>query len=172
MSAEKTLRSGNSNKDVKLKIVYLADHKEYLQEVAEWYYSEWGHLLKDPKNNEYVNRLEGCLNKISFPLVVLAINDGELIGAAQIKLQQMPIYPEKEHWLAGVYVKPEYRGQNISNTLLTELDNIAINLGVKILHLQTERLDGGLYSKCGWQSEEIVNHRNIDVMVMSKVLIA
>lgn len=84
----------------------------------------------------------------------------------------MPIYPEKEHWLAGGDVKPEYRGQNISNTLLTEVDNIAINLGVKILHLQTEHLDGGLYFKCGWQSEEIVNHRNIDVMVMSKVLIA
>lgn len=154
-----------------MNIVFLADHKEYLQEVAEWYYSEWGYLLENTENNEFVNRLNGCLNKTSFPLVVLAVNDGELVGAAQIKLQQMSIYPEKEHWLAGVFVKPEYRGKNISNALLAALDNIAIHLGVKTLHLQTEHLDGGLYSKCGWQSEEIVNYRNIDVLVMSKELV-
>ncbi len=162
---------GKSNKDVDLNIVFLADLPELLPEVAQWYFDEWGHFLEDPSTNSFIPRLQGCLNKDSFPLVILALKNGELLGAAQIKLHQMSIYPDKEHWLAGVYVKPTHRGKNISSALLNELDSIAIKLGVKKLHLQTEHLNGGLYSRFGWQPEEVVNYRNTDVMVMSKNLV-
>lgn len=154
-----------------MKIVYLADHQKFLPTLAEWYFEEWGCLLEDPSTNEFISRLNNCLNKTKFPLVILAVNSGELLGAAQIKLNQMSIYPDKEHWLAGVYVEPKHRGSGVSKALLDSLDAIAKNLGVKSLHLQTEYLNGGLYSRFGWQPEKIVNYRNTDVMVMSKSLI-
>ena len=97
--------------------------------------------------------------------------DGEkLIGSAQIKLNQMTIYPNKEHWLAGIYVEPKHRGNNVAALLIEKIQEIAITLGVEVLHLQTEHLSGGLYAKLGWQPDELVNYRSTDVMVMSKNL--
>ncbi|WP_259397401.1 GNAT family N-acetyltransferase [Shewanella sp. SG41-4] len=156
--------------EMKLKIVYLADHKEQLSKVAEWYFDEWGHFLEDPLTNIFVTRLESCLNKTKFPLVIIAMEGDKLIGAAQIKLNQMSIYPNKEHWLAGVYVEPKHRGNNVAALLIEKIQEIAIALGVEVLHLQTEHLSGGLYSKLGWQPDELVNFRSTDVMVMSKNL--
>ena len=102
--------------------------------------------------------------------MILAINGNELIGAAQIKLKQLTIYPDKEHWLAGVYVEPKHRGNKVASALLKKIEETAIELGVCELHLQTENLTGGLYSSLGWQSTEKVNYRGVDVMVMSKQL--
>ncbi|MDB2356031.1 hypothetical protein N9V89_02245 [Pseudoalteromonas sp.] len=36
------------------------------------------------------------------------------------------------------------------------------------IHLQTEKLDGGLYKQLGWQPIEQVNNRGVEVLVMSK----
>jgi GNAT superfamily N-acetyltransferase len=153
-----------------MEIVYLADHEDQLPKVAEWYFKEWGHLLENPLTNIYVSRLKSCLNKTQFPLVMLAMDGEELIGAAQIKLNQMSIYTNKEHWLAGIYVEPKYRGNNVAANLIEKIQEIAIAFGVETLHLQTEHLSGGLYAKLGWQPDELVNYRNTDVMVMSKRL--
>ena len=156
--------------EMKLKIVYLADHKDQLPKVAEWYFEEWGHLLEDLLTNIFVSRLEACLNKTKFPLVILAMDGEKLIGSAQIKLNQMTIYPNKEHWLAGIYVEPKHRGNNVAALLIEKIQEIAITLGVEVLHLQAEHLSGGLYAKLGWQPDELVNYRSTDVMVMSKNL--
>ncbi|WP_166377424.1 GNAT family N-acetyltransferase [Pseudoalteromonas sp. Z9A4] len=153
-----------------MEIVYLADHEDQIPKVAEWYFDEWGHLLENPLDNIFVSRLQSCLNKTKFPLVILAIDGEELLGAAQIKLNQMSIYPNKEHWLAGIYVEPKYRGNNVAASLIKRIQEIAITLRVETLHLQTEDLSGGLYAKLGWKPDECVNFRNIDVMVMSKRL--
>ncbi|MBG9995969.1 GNAT family N-acetyltransferase [Pseudoalteromonas sp. NZS127_1] len=153
-----------------MEIVYLADHEDQIPKVAEWYFEEWGHLLENPLDNIFVSRLQSCLNKTKFPLVILAIDGEELLGAAQIKLNQMSIYPNKELWLAGIYVEPKYRGNNVAASLIKRIQEIAITLRVETLHLQTEDLSGGLYAKLGWKPDECVNFRNIDVMVMSKRL--
>lgn len=153
-----------------MKFVYLADYKEHIPHVAHWYFTEWGHRLEDPSTNVFVSRLEYCLNKTKLPLVILALDGDKLIGAAQIKLNQMSIYSNKEHWLAGIYVEPKYRGNNVATQLIEKIQSIAINLNVETLHLQTENLSGGLYTKLGWQALERVNYLNTNVLVMSKKL--
>ena len=82
----------------------------------------------------------------------------------------MTIYPEKMHWLGGVYVNPDFRGQNIASKLVGQAQNEAIKLGIETLYLQTECLTGGLYAKLGWQIEAHVNYRGVDVAVMQKTL--
>lgn len=170
MSKHNTTAKQPIIRELTLDISFLADKTEHLPTIAKWYYEEWGHLLENPSTNTFTTRLEECLNKETFPLVLVATQNNKPIGAAQIKLHQMSIYPNKEHWLAGVYVEQNYRGNKIAASLIEEIQTIAMSLNVGVLHLQTERLSGGLYSNLGWQEDEFVNYRGTQVLVMAKTL--
>jgi len=151
-----------------MKLEYLADNKDLLPIVAEWYFEEWGYLSKEKTLEQDIQRLHIYLNKDKVPLMLLAIENSELLGAAQLKFREMSIYPEKEHWVGGVYVAKEHRGKGIARQILSELIAIAKSLKVETLYLQTESLDGGLYRRMGWTPIEQVNYRGIEVLVMMK----
>ena len=152
-----------------LRIEYLADRPEAAPLVAEWYFAEWGHLNPAATLERTRDKLVASMNRDAIPLTVLAVIDEDVVGTAQLKYREMPMFPEKEHWLGGVYVVPEYRGQDIAAQLVDSVVEAARNLGVQTLHIQTERLDGGLYARLGWAPVEQVN-RGIDVLVMQRAL--
>ena len=151
-----------------MKLEYLADHPELLSTVAQWYFEEWGYLSEEKTLEQDIQQLQIYLNKDKVPLMLLAIQDGEPLGAAQLKFREMSIYPEKEHWVGGVYVAEAHRGKGIARQILVELIAIAKSLKIETLYLQTEHLDGGLYGRMGWTPIEQVNYRGIDVLVMEK----
>ena len=98
--------------------------------------------------------------------MLLAIEDGELLAVTQLKFREMTIYPEKTHWLGGVYVSKPHRGKGIAKLIVNETIKMAKKLDVKTLYLQTENLNGGLYRQLGWQPIEQVNYNEVDVLVM------
>ena len=65
---------------------------------------------------------------------------------------------------------PAHRGNGIASRIANRTAEIARSLGVKTLHVQTERLDGGLYARLGWAPFEQVNYRGLDVLVMERHL--
>lgn len=151
-----------------MKLEYLADHPELLPTVAQWYFEEWGYLSEEKTLEQDIQRLQIYQNKDKVPLMLLAVEEGALLGAAQLKFREMSIYPEKEHWVGGVYVAEAHRGKGIARQILVELIAIAKLLKIETLYLQTEHLDGGLYGRMGWTPIEQVNYRGIDVLVMEK----
>lgn len=151
-----------------MKLALLADHKEAIPVLASWYYEEWGHLTKDNSLTKITEKLHEYLNSDKIPLIVLAMDEGEILGASQLKYREMDIYPDKEHWLGGVYVSNTHRGKGIAEAIISKIIAISTELGVNKLYLQTERLDGGLYKHLGWQPIEQVNYRGVDVVVMEK----
>ncbi|MGB5624829.1 MAG: GNAT family N-acetyltransferase [Woeseiaceae bacterium] len=148
----------------------LADRPDAVPLVAEWYFGEWGHLNPAATPEKIAARLSASMNRDAIPLVVLAVTGDEVIGSAELKYREMTIYPEKEHWLGGVFVVPEHRGKGVAARLIDAVINSARVLGVDVLHIQTERLDGGLYLKLGWQRTEQVRYRGLDVLVMEREL--
>lgn len=100
--------------------------------------------------------------------MVLATEDTEVIGAAELKYREMSIYPEKEHWLGGVFVSREYRGRGVASTLIERVVEIAEWFRVEVLHLQTARLGGGLYSRLRWSPFEQANYRGREVLAMRR----
>lgn len=153
-----------------LRFENLADRPDALPLVAKWYFSEWGHLNPAATIKKIAARLFASMNRDAIPLVMLAILGDEVIGSAELKYQEMKIYPEKEHWMGGVFVVPEYRGKGVAVRLIDAVVDTARILGVELLHIQTERLDGGLYLKLGWQRTEQVSYRGLDVLVMQRTL--
>jgi len=153
-----------------MKFEYLADNKNQIPTIAKWYFEEWGHLGGVNTLEKSVENLQVYLNKGKIPLMVLAIENGEAIGVAQLKYREMTIYPEKEHWLGGVYVPSEHRGKGIASQVVQQIIDNAKKLNVRTLYLQTENLNGGLYRKMGWTPIEQVVYENVDVLIMEKNL--
>ena len=149
---------------------YLADHKNFIPIIAKWYFDEWGHLMKDQNLEQATENLKIYLNSDKIPLMILAIKNDEPVGVAQLKYREMKIYPEKEHWLGGVFVPKKHRGKGIASQVVQQIIDKAIELNVQVLHLQTENLNGGLYRKMGWLSIEQVYYDKVDVLVMKKIL--
>ena len=125
-----------------------------------------GTLRKRKTLDKVTEKLHGYLNTDKIPLIVLAVEGGEILGAAQLKYREMDIYPEKEHWLGGVYVSKKYRGNKVAENVIGKVVSVAKELNVYKLYLQTEDLSGGLYSRLGWRPLEQVNYRGLDVLVM------
>ena len=112
--------------------------------------------------------LGNYLNSERIPLMVLAIENENVIGVAQLKYREMDIYPEREHWLGGVFVEEAKRHRGAASAIVRKVISIAEELNVEVLHLQTVARDGGLYRKLGWKPVETVHYRNETVLVMEK----
>jgi GNAT superfamily N-acetyltransferase len=151
-----------------MKLEYLADRQEFIPLLGAWYYQQWGHKEETRTLESETSKLQHYLNRNSLPLILLATNQDQLLGAAQLKYHEMSIYPEKEHWLGGVYVSEGHRGKKIARLIINKLISIAEDLGIPTLYLQTENLSGGLYAQLGWKPIEVVNYHKVDVLVMER----
>lgn len=140
--------------------------------VANWYFDQWGNEVPGETARRIEAKLAKFLNRGCVPLIVLATQEGKVVGSAELKFREMDIYPEREHWLGGVFVAPEARGKGIGSALAQKIADVACALNVPKLSLQTERQDGGLYARLGWKPVEHVHHHGRNVLVMERELSA
>lgn len=153
-----------------MEIVLLANNESALPIIAKWYSDEWGYIGEGRSATELEQKLSDYLNHDKLPLIILAQDGDELLGAAQLRFHEMDIYPERKHWLGGVYVASEHRGKGIGKSLVNAIIDKAKVLGVNSINLQTEDLSGGIYKPLGWQPVEQVTYHGIKVLVMEKWL--
>jgi GNAT superfamily N-acetyltransferase len=153
-----------------MEFVYLADRQDAIPVVAKWYFNQWGYLSEVPSLEKMTEILRAYLNRDHIPLIILAVNKDQILGAVQLKYYEMDIYPNKEHWLGGVYVPQQYRGKRIARKLVLRAVDVAKSYGVNTLFLQTEKINGGLYKRLGWETVERVIYREKLVLVMKKEL--
>lgn len=153
-----------------MKFAFLADRPEAIELVSHWYYEEWGWLNPKTTPEGISRKLSFSLNRDKVPLILLAIDQKIVVGAVELKYREMDVYPDKDYWLGGLYVVPGHRGCGIGKQLVGQAANLAHVLGIKKLHLQTEKLDGGIYACLGWRPYEQTNNRGVDVLVMERDL--
>lgn len=151
-----------------MRLDYLANKPEFVPILANFYFKEWGQIESERTLDSEIENIQGYLNTEEVPLILIATDKDELLGAAQLKFREMSIYPDKEYWLGGVYVSENHRGKGIAKQMIQELISIAGKLNIKKLYLQTESLDGGLYRQMGWKPIEKVKYKNSDVLVMQR----
>lgn len=149
-----------------ISFVNLIDRQDMVPVVAKWYYDEWGKSQPDNSYEITLAKVEAQMNRECVPLHILAMQDGNIVGVAQLKMQEMKTYPEDTHWLGGVFVPPEARGRGVGIALVLEIIRIAKAFKVTKLYLQTEQFDGGIYLKAGFTAVERVVYKGIDVLVM------
>jgi GNAT superfamily N-acetyltransferase len=153
-----------------LDFALLADRPEAIAMIARWYFGEWGQRSPGSTVATICANLEKYLNGTTIPLLVLAVDHDDILGVASLKYREMDIYPDREHWLGGVYVPTAHRGRSIGSRVVENVVERARTLNVSTLHLQTDRLDGGMYRRLGWKESERVTYRGCEVLVMERWL--
>ena len=149
-----------------MEISLLADNPQESKVIAQWYYDEWAGIAPDMTIGQVHEKVAKAINRDQVPLTVLAHQNNELVGVAELKFRENKNHPEYEHWLGGIFVNPDYRGQGISNLLIKKVKEHAIRLGVECLHLQCESHNVALYKKHGFNVLHEANHCQIKVAIM------
>jgi hypothetical protein len=84
-------------------IDYLCDHPHLIEELAELNFKEWGEFRDGDTLEARTERMRAACGKGAVPSVVVAIEDGRLLGGALLIDSDMKIRPQLTPWLAGVY---------------------------------------------------------------------
>jgi GNAT superfamily N-acetyltransferase len=152
-----------------MQIDYLSSHKHLIPELAQLYFSEWGHYRPGDTVEARAERLRACCGENSLPTVVVAFMGSKLFGSAMLVANDMDTRPDLTPWLVGVYVKAEYRRSGVGSALVNRIVEEAMALGVPRLYLCTDTSEA-LYACLGWSAIERSPYKGITVTVMARDL--
>jgi predicted N-acetyltransferase YhbS len=153
----------------KMRIEYLSDNPLKIPELARLHFEEWSHLRPGESLEERTERLRLFCGRHSIPCVVVALENEELVGSAMLVERDMESHPHLTPWLAGVFVKPQFRGKNIGRALVQRIEDEARSLGITSLYLYSTNTEG-FYQVMGWEVIERCVYLQANVTIMSKKL--
>jgi N-acetylglutamate synthase-like GNAT family acetyltransferase len=148
---------------------YLIEHPEYVPQLAQWFFDQWGSILKDETLETRITKLKTHLNRDKLPIAWVAHANGELLGTAALRVHDLEEREDLTPWLGGVFVRADCRGRGIGGALCATVEDAARSRGVDKLHLFT--LDKqAWYSRLGWTLLAPCVWRGLSVDIMSKRL--
>lgn len=157
----------------RITIDYLAHHPAVIPELTQLLYTEWAdlYLAAGLTQQDLRAALEqrSVTNQLPLTLVAMA-EDGTLLGAGSIKLDEPGTKAGLSPWLGGIYIKESQRGLGLGAQIVTALEQKARELGVAALYLSADTAEG-FYLRLGWHTLERVESFGVrDVVLMTKQL--
>jgi GNAT superfamily N-acetyltransferase len=128
----------------------LADFPEVIPELARWSFDEW-HDYDGRPLEAVAAQLAGNLNRDCLPITFVAHSQGALAGTVSLDLSDLPGWDHLTPWLASLYVRAPFRGQDIGAALVQHAQDFASARGIRPLHLWTPG-PTRLYERCGWRA--------------------
>jgi predicted N-acetyltransferase YhbS len=150
-------------------IAYLADHKEIIPTLAQWFYGEWSYLCPGRTVADIERLVAERTHTDRIPLALVAFEGGELVGTICLKVQDMETRPDLTPWLAALYVVPHWRRKGIGARLVSAIETKAQELRVARLYLYTPK-SAAFYAGLGWQVLERTEYQYSSVTIMQKDL--
>jgi GNAT superfamily N-acetyltransferase len=151
-----------------MQLAYLTDHEYLIDELARLHFEQWSYLRPGETLASRTSRLRNCC-KGGLSTVVIGLLGDEICGSAMLVLHDLESCPELTPWLAGVYVKPQYRHRGFASTLVTRITEEARALHFSHLYLYTPS-NTQLYERLGWSIFQHSSQQGTHVVVMSKAL--
>lgn len=149
-----------------MQIDYLADHPEFISEVARWHHEEWSYIRPGDTIEARTIRLRAECGRGEIPTTFVAFSNSTALGSAMLIAHDMETHMDLTPWLASVFVEPDHRRQGIASALIGHVVECAARLGVKRLYLFTEGAEQ-MYLRLGWSVLERTSYRGEDAVVMS-----
>lgn len=149
-----------------MQIEYLGDRPSLIRELARLHFEQWGHLRPDESLEERLQRLQASCGRGGVPSVVVALEDGAVLGSAMLLDHDMDARPDLTPWLAGVYVVAGKRRSGVGSALVRRIEAEAAAIGIERLYLWTPDMMP-FYERLGWTLDERCEYLGMEVAVMS-----
>jgi GNAT superfamily N-acetyltransferase len=154
-----------------MRVESIADHLDLVDTIARWHWDEWGHHDPGGTVESWAEGLRQRTNRDRVPTTYVALEGEELLGSATLVDNDMSTRPDLSPWVAGVYVKPERRGQGVGSALMRHVVYEAAEMGIEKLYLYT----GGarvFYENLGWRylESEYYEGRTVSIMEFDTAL--
>jgi GNAT superfamily N-acetyltransferase len=148
-----------------VKIFPLKEKPEYLNQVVEWLYLEWGINTEGSSLSTVKQKLETFKNINAIPINYVACKSEGLVGTFNLMLSDPPWRKDLSPWFASLHVEPTFRNQGIGTLLVKKAVSIAKQLGIRKLYLCTPTQQK-MYAKLGWKPIDEVKFRGETVTIM------
>ena len=145
---------------------------EWIPLIARWHFDAWGTLTRAQTFERYVSLLEEAANGCGIPSLLVASENGALVGSVSLVASDMSIRRTLTPWLAQLFVTPEYRHQGIGAALVRAATSRARSLGFRWLYLYTSGDLPRYYERLEWIIDERVEYLGKERTVMRYDLVA
>ena len=138
-----------------------------LPQVAKWYADEWANSPTDTQAEERILKSlqERLQNKKIYAMKVVRVGE-ELAGVACLQERDMgDAHLELTPWLAGVYVKDEYRHKGIGLLLSKAIVQEVRNQKFPVCYLFSDKMESW-YREQGWETIGLETYKGMQVAVM------
>lgn len=153
-----------------MNIEYLADHRDVIPTLAQWFFEEWAYLHPERTYSDVERIITERAQTDKIPVALVAFDGKELLGTVCLKVHDMDTRIELTPWLAGLYVSSAKRRQGIGAALVSAIEQKAGELGVRRLYLYTPESEA-FYSKLGWLVKEKTKYHGFPVAIMQKEIV-
>lgn len=150
-------------------LFFLADHPQFIPTIAEWILTEWGYRERNETIESIISNLGTQLNTEYPPMALVGLNQGVPISCSSIKIRELGSFPSYLHWLASVYVLPEFRNQGIGSLVVEYSSRIASKVGIQELFLYTHSHED-FYSHLGYSAVERPYYQGREIVIMRRLL--
>jgi len=151
-------------------ITYLAEHKEAIPTLAQWFYQEWGYLHTGWTVHDVERLIGERTNTAKIPVALVAVQGRDLLGTVCLKTHDMNTRTDLTPWLAGLYVAESWRRKGVGAALVSAIEKQAQAFQLETLYLYTPESEG-FYSRLAWRVNERTEYYGYPVTIMEKKII-
>src|SRR4029434_3824061 len=132
-----------------VRINYLVDYPEYIPQLAQWLFEEWGAILGEKTLEARIKKLNAHMNRDQLPVAWVAHANEQPLGTAALRVHDLEGREDLTPSVGGVVGGMQFRRRGIGEALCATVENAARSRGIQTLYLFT--LDKqAWYSRLGW----------------------
>ena len=153
---------------------HLANHPDYIEEVAQLKFNHWHHTSPDRPWEEWLSEISESARIDSPPVTLVALydtgaNSRDLAGFVSLVQMEDHAGIEDGLWMITLYVKEKYRVLGIGAHLVNRAITEGNQLGFTEIYLWSESRDlTTFYTRRGWEICRHDEESSEDILVMSK----
>jgi GNAT superfamily N-acetyltransferase len=152
-----------------LKIDYLMNHPNHIEQLAKWRTNEWGKYNNLLTYEYSIKSFKDHCNNNKLPLTYICLENAKPIGMVSLRKEELPEYRHLEPWIGGLFVDQPYRKNGVGSYLLAHVEKKTAALNYKFLHLFIFDLNLlSWYQHLGYEVLEHNIFNNYPIIVMRK----
>ncbi len=155
-----------------VKYDFLIDHPEQIDDLGSAIYYQWEDMYKGQGKSvaEVTETVRARAVKSTLPITMVAVDGDTVLGSVTIKVNDFASHPELTPWIAGVFVKSEFRGNGYGKGLISFAEKVANEqFDVSEIYLYTGSASK-LYEKVGYETFDSVDRGDKVLTLMKKSL--